>query len=223
MADTRYNVVGVLNLGQVTDVIRALFGGMNLESDEELPRQALISISSEATGNHWESVAKRLNRFADYRNYPQHHLQGTIGGAVLRFYCGLHPNNLVGGSLISLIDDVRGNTTAAELDKLLTLANLLDDGHGLRGYAVQGVGYCIDQAAELGSFVSRSDFYGEYVGLQRTSNDPLTLGNQLETALAAGDLDQAADVVVADTRKLLAGIRSDEDRANILSLVLAKL
>lgn len=110
----------------------------------------------------------------------------------------------------------------AELSTLTKLAQLFNDGHNLRGYSVQGAWHC--DRPRLGEFGGDGEYFGPHVYMAGSSSFFVGLGEDLETVLAAGDVDAAASIVyhqmVAST---LARIHDEDARDAVRRLVAAHL
>lgn len=214
MANNYYDMTGVLVLDKVTPVIRALYGA--LELDENYPGNgfAYIANISESTSNSWCSILENLLELADSLKLEVVDEDGQPGESMEDVLSALALHFKVDDS-IELENLIEHNDfdDDADMKSLFMIAKLLNDGHGLTAYKTESAWHC--SKPRLFEFGGCGDFTGTHVTVSGSSNQVVSLGEELEASLATGDTDAAAELVRTNVSELLAGIYDETVRTQV--------
>ncbi len=208
MANNYYDMTGVLILDKVTPVIKALFGAFDL--DEKYPGNGLAYIAdiSETTCCSWGSVLDEVKELVkalglhvseDQADGMEAHLE------VLSTHFGTDDNE----ELHNLIER-QSFEDGADLCALFVIAQAFNDGHGLKAFKTESSWHCSrPRLFEFGGF---GEFTGSNVTVTGSSSDVVSLGENLEATLSAGNTDGAAKLIGKTVASLLAGIYDEAAR-----------
>ena len=211
MANNYYDMTGILILDKVTPVIEALFGAFNLDANHPGNGQAYIADISEDNDTSWDCVLDGLHNLveqlglslpADAADDIEQHLH------VLASHFSAN-NDEVLGNLIEHNDF----EDDADLDTLFAIGLRFDDGHGLTAYKVEAAWHC--SKPRLFEFGGIGEYCGRHVLVGNSSTQIVALGDDLEAALTANDLDQCAEHIRREVDRILAGFVDDGARQTV--------
>lgn len=210
MANNHYEATGVLVLERVTPVIRALFGGFQLDADYPGNGEAYIALVADAPPS-WDDLREELVELAKPLGFtPSVEVIPPVGEVlqVLAQHFGADGN----AALMSLIGRDRFEDDA-DLHVLFLLATCFDDGHHLREIRFEGCWHC--DKPRLFEFGGAGHYLSREFEAHSASGDALQLGHLIRDALSSGDFDQGATVIARETDRLLAGIRNAAHRRQL--------
>ena len=190
---------GVLHLAKQTPVIKALFGPYRLDVANPRDGEAYICADSERRPT-WNDVEDGLQALAmSLGLVPK-------GGSEVRLkelvaVLAVHYGQDAGG-VQHLLDPVVEQRV--ELSELFRLADVLDDGHGLKAIEMENASYC--SSPELWGFGGAGFYLGRQVVLHSSSATALVIGKRLDEALERGDVDAAAGMLQAQMKRMVAGV-----------------
>lgn len=219
MADNFYDATGVLVLDKVTPVITALFGDFSL--DERYPGNGEVYIArmSECADPQWDDIEENLEKLCDELGLS---LPDGADDSVKEYLYVLasHFGADQDVELLHLIEhsDFDDN---ADLSVLFDIARRFNDGHGLRAMKIEGCWHC--SKPRLFEFGGQGEFHGRHIAVTGSSTTPLQLGEEVDNALEAGDLNNAAESVLKQINKLLAGVSNASFRETLRSKIGASL
>ncbi|MEC4718253.1 hypothetical protein RY831_03775 [Noviherbaspirillum sp. CPCC 100848] len=204
MTSTYRDMTGVLALECITPVIKALFGSYSL--DDTYPGigkgKVFVACIAESSDVTWSSMLDRLRDLAAQRQVTLG--EGEEEGVEEYLYAlAAHFGAGRDGFLNAVIEniDLAGN---ADLEVLFDLAIGFDDGHGLKSNATEAAWHC--DRPRLGEFGGYGEFCGRHAFVGLSSSDAVILGGALDSALEAGDIDQAAKCILDKVEIFLSGI-----------------
>jgi hypothetical protein len=192
MAKGTFEGTGVLRLTAVTPVIEALFSGYAIKPSESEQGEAYIRKSSDDAYPTWSQVANQLQRLAEGLGIAEKDdvPKDSEDLAALILALGAHYSKGKNVS-IPLMDHEFEND--AYLGELFDLAQLLDDGHGLVSLEIQSAAYSHRPIrSEFGShgfFIGHGLFIGSGVVARSGSNTAVHVGQKLNQAVLAKDID----------------------------------
>lgn len=217
MANNHYESNGVLVLDKVTPVIQALFGQFALDPTLPGNGEAYIRTCSDSYEPQWEELLEDLAQLAANLGLhsPGYDAKEILDALLSHFV--KEPYAQLGRDLIESIDVDNG----ADLDDLFALANLFDDGHGLKAMRIEG---CWSSSkARLFEFGGDGVYRSSRLRIRTSSSQALALGSAIDNALASQDQDAAAEFVAAHVNDLLDGLADNNMRQAILRGVATKL
>ena len=202
MSSNYMNMTGVLVLSKVTAIITALFGAFDLDADEPGGDEVYIANMAESTNASWAAVLENLQELVGTLGLS---LPADVDGDFEQTLWALAGHFKVDENedFASLVEQVLFEGDA-DLDVLWALAMHFDDGHGLKAIRTESSWH--SSKAELFEFGGAGNFYGRHVRFGFDSSDVVTLGADLEVALAAQNRQGAAEVVVQHCRRILGTI-----------------
>ena len=213
MANNYFDMTGVLRLTQVTPVIKALFGGMDLDPEFPGNGEAYICQMSESTHQTWEDVLDQLDELATALGVtPEPAAEDEDDADALLWALAKHFKSDGQEAFAALME---GSTfdEDADLDSLFVLARAFDDGHGLSATLYEGCWH--SDKPRLFEFGGDGGFIGQRLTVSGTSTLFMQLGESLEAALLNGSVDEATAHLVRHVDQLLAGLDSAEYRQQI--------
>lgn len=181
---------GTLSLVKITPVIKALFGCFRL--DQSICANGEIFI---AKGNYddasWTSVGEKLQEQLKALgvDLPDANISELLLALAIR-------NGVTDTAELEGYFDEWDFDADADLGDLFEIAKRIDDGHGLSLIKMEGATYC-SRILE-GEFGGHSRFIGQHVDTGTQSSAGLTLGHQIERALATGNIEVAASAILAN-------------------------
>ena len=211
MANNYFDLTGVLILDKVTPVIEALFGPFKLDADYPGNGQAYIADIAEDNNTSWHAVADGLRELMrqlglslpeDAAHDVERHLR------VLAAHFGGGGN----ATLDALIEQI-AFADNANLDALFAIARCFDDGHGLKAFKTEASWRC-DKPC-LFEFGGSGEFCGRHLQVHQSTDQVVSLGEDLEAALDAGDYGLAAERIRKTVDKVLAGFTDDSARQTV--------
>lgn len=209
MADYFTDTTGTLTLTQVTPVIQALFGAFELNPDYPGNGRAYIARLSQAIEPCWQDILERLAALCvDLQLVPE---TGVLEhGDALRLLAA-HFGVTDETWLAEMID--AESDSAPDFDALFELARRFDDGHGLQCLRRETAWSC--SKPRLEAFGGEGEFVGRLVCVKGCSTDAVNLGNDLEKALAAGDIAASAERLLCEIQGILHGVKDEERRRQL--------
>lgn len=211
MANNYYDATGVLVLDQVTQVITTLFGTMNLNPTYPGNGEVYFAIIAGETGAHWDNIRDDLIALAQSLGLSVPNDDSPAMADVLGVVSG-HFGADQDEELQRLIEHHRFEDDV-DLAALFLIATRLDDGHGLNEIRIEGCWYC--SKARLFNFGGEGSFISREFSVFGTSGHALHLGNRIRQALLIQDLEYAANELLHETRRLLAGIGDETQRQQL--------
>ncbi|RMX06808.1 hypothetical protein D8I35_09945 [Corticibacter populi] len=213
MANNYYDATGVLVLDRVTPVIRALFGGFNL--DETYPGDGKVYIAriSESNDPQWDDLLETLTDLAEQLDLASQATddEPPTVASVLRAL-SRHFGTDNSEALNQLIDNDPFDGPA-DLDALFLIATHFDDGHNLVELHMQGCWHC--SKPRLFEFGGDGCFLSRELSLFSASEHVLYLGVDLRKALLANDIQTSATQIAQETLDLLCAISDDQLRKQL--------
>ncbi|WP_025139637.1 hypothetical protein [Achromobacter sp. DH1f] len=107
------------------------------------------------------------------------------------------------------------------IDTLYRLAEVFQDGHGLYSLSIEQ-GFWADKA-DLGIYGGAAHHCGSHYSAQVDTNAILAVASGLQSHLAEGRMSQAAGAMAACVQQLVAGIRDEQQRAQVMDKLVADL
>lgn len=214
MANTYFDTTGVILIDAATPVIQALYASFELDIGYPGSGEAYIANLSEQTDTSWNTVIESLGLLAQKLGIPVP--LDTVALAddpkALLLDLGKHFKPDGDAALAKLVEEIDfdGN---ADFESLATLARCFDDGHGFKGFKVEGSWHC--SKPRLFAFGGTGQFGGLHFTMTSNSGDALRFAPQVDSALAENDFDDAAAVLYRHIGGLLDGIASDSARKAI--------
>lgn len=214
MSNSYYDQTGILQLKQVTPVIRALFGGLSLDPDHPGGGEAYICNMSELNNHTWTDVLDALEELAQELGLEVATEPGAPEDDELLWALAKHFGSADHEPLVALIE---GSTfeDEADLESLFVLAQAFDDGHGLAAIQFEGCWHC--DKPRLFEFGGNGGFIGRKLTLTGASTDFLRLGESLERALGENSIVDAAEHLRQHVGNLLGGIDSAVQREQVVA------
>lgn len=214
MPNNYYDMTGVLVLDKVTPVIKALFDVFDLDETQPGDGKVFIASISESSNCSWDSVLENLEDLATDLNLKLENEDGSPADTmeeVLAILAG-HFNADQNAELENLIEHGSFEDDA-DLDALFVIAKAFDDGHGLTAYKTESAWHC--SKPRLFEFGGCGDFTGSHVTVGGSSSRIVSLGENLETALASSNTDAAAETIRVEVGRILAGIYDESARGQV--------
>lgn len=208
MANNSTTGTGVLKLKAVTPVIKALFGVFSLEEIPLGDGAAYIRMSTDEGLQTWADVKKALGELAVQEQVIVHGEKASLSELVnwLARHYGKDAS-----SVTDMLESIPWEPTT--LAEMFDLAQVLDDGHGLHAIELEGANTCSrPMVGDVGGF---GIFITERVVMKVTSQDALSVGERLDTAVQRSDVVQAARVLQTQVRVLLTAISDEAFRAKV--------
>ncbi len=216
MANTYFDLTGVLILDKVTPVIEAVFGAHELDGKHPGDGQAYIASIAESTNSSWESLLENLVAFAESNGLSTTDEAGNdVGsiGEVLKILAP-HFNASENVELDRLIeDDAFDLDDSADFASLFVIAKAFDDGHGLTAIKTEAAWHC--DKPLLFAFGGSGYYVGTHFYSFSASHEVNTFGQRIEEALGKDQHYVAALAIKEHVNKLLSGIRNDEARQDV--------
>lgn len=223
MANNYCDLTGVLVLDSVTPVITALFGEFKLDATYPGNGKAYIAKISEDNNPQWGDVHEKLATLcAEAGLSLLDESDDTIGSyaAVLASHLNKHSDQAA-AFFAKLDANSCPEDESAELDVLFDLARSLDDGHGLKSMKIES-GYHCDKP-HLFEFGGSGEYYGRHFCMFSASATAVILGKEIDAALEANSLDEAAKTLVQAIDILLDGVDNPETRSTLRGKLAASL
>lgn len=135
MADTYFDATGTLTLNTVTPVIKALFGGFNLDPTYPGHGQVYVATIAECSDPSWDDLAEAIESLCQSMEIEFIQGEEDTNDLVFKIADKLgvpHPEHRL----------VPNEDTGPSLEEMTCLAMALDDGHGLQRMSYQGAWHC---------------------------------------------------------------------------------
>lgn len=194
-----HDLTGVLVLDQVTPVIKALFGGFKLDESRPGNGEVFIARMSETNDPQWDDIRDQLVALAKQLGLSP---SDTEAGATSEDWLSALAEHFNGGAL--LLCNLIEPDDSAELDDLFEIAQLMDDGHGLKAMKLEAAWH--SSKPGLFEFGGSGNYRGRHFVTSSTSSASLSTGTAVDAALAERNSTKAAERLLSDIRHLLAGI-----------------
>lgn len=225
MAKNYFDATGVLVLGKVTPVIKALFGPFNLDESEPGNGEVYIAKIAENNGATWDDVLDGLNDLVSALQLAPPQTSGEALDAATTIEDFLY---LLAAHFKVDQDEELGNLIEqysfeddADLNILFMIAQRFDDGHGLK--AIKWEGCWHSDKPRLFEFGGNGLFIGKHYEHDDYSSRVVHLGNDLDEALEAGDLDKGADRLLTEINRLLNGVAQQNVREALRTRISQRL
>lgn len=214
MANSYFELTGVLKIAQATPILHALYDGYELDDEDPGNGLAYIAIM-EGTDRSWDTIIESLTEVAVKLGFDEDFGDGTPE-EVLNFLA----------VKFSVVDMPRFNDFLAatdfseesELEPLYYLATIFNDGHGIEWFKTEAAWTC--SKPRLFEFGGCGYFEGKHCVLSSSSSHAPDLGETLETALGQGNLDAAATRIRQEVQRLLDGVIDEVQRNALRDIVL---
>lgn len=132
-----YTMLGKLELSSVTDVIKALFSNYAFDEGYPVINGSVYFAVQPSTCLSWATVGDQLASLAEEREFPELGPNlpecSETAGTIIRVSTGLFGHTSV--ALLQLLETIDWNSPP-EIEDVVKLATLLNDGHNLSGYNV---------------------------------------------------------------------------------------
>jgi hypothetical protein len=217
MANTYYEGTGTLVLKQSTPVIEAIFGAFDLDPTFPKSGEAYIANIAENSNISWDAIAERLEGLAaklkldlpevDVTDDSQSRMFRVLEVLAKHFGAQELPR------IQEILEQVRLNDFDADLESLFDIARAFDDGHGLYGIKFEACWRC--SQPRLFEFGGNGEFYGRHAVVHGNSSQVVALGEELDAALEAKNLEAAAQRVATHVKNLIAGVRDPRVRGEL--------
>ncbi len=216
MANTYFDLTGVLVLDKVTPVIEAVFGPYELDGKHPGNGEAYIANLAESSSCTWESIMDNLGELAEdvgvATTGPDGNEIETIGD-MLKILAP-HFNAVEDADLDRLIEnDCFSLDETADLTSLFVIAKAFDDGHGLKAIKTEGGWHC--DKPLLFQFGGCGDYVGLHFSTHIDSHTASSFGERVEQALGNGQHDIVAQMVGERIDILLSGIKNRDAREDV--------
>lgn len=219
MANSYYDATGTLNFGpqgQITPVIRALFGAYKLETELDSDRRAYIAELAEDNSVNWEAIGESFLDEADKLDLvlPEEADEDDgrewIKALLTKFG---QSTDLIDGLMDQDIND------DSDLADLFLIAQRCNDGHDLQSLVRDGCWH--SDRARLDSFGGDCYFVGKHVQVYHSSVMTHNFAVDLDRAIANGDLDDAAGLLAKRLEQMFDVVKDDTIRRELASRFLS--
>lgn len=227
MADNYSTYTGVVHFKQYTPVLSHLFEMYDI--DPSFPGNGVAYIGKEDMGYtlpYWEAFIENMTKWCqDELNLAVVVPDETPGAAI-----EVLVHTLVNYFNLQQPPDVRhllADTAGVDyydevpLQWLFQLAQLLNDGHGLSSFEIEGAHWC--SKPRLWEFGGYSQYYSPRVHYYKHSSQELYGGRIIDEALSSGNHNQAAREVVRAAESVINSIQNEEDRKKVTQHVVTQL
>lgn len=201
MAQNYYDATGTLELSKVTPVIKALFSGFKLDESYPENGEAYIALITEDNAPNWDDIREALAELADGLGVPPSSVDDGYSGQ-LHALCKYFSDEAD-----ELVSELTGANDSVWVGDLFEIAQKLDDGHGLKAVKFEGAWHC--NKPRLFEFGGDGLYLSKDCHIDSSSTRAITVGKALQAALDGNDLDKAAELVLAQAKLLLGGIRDE--------------
>jgi hypothetical protein len=219
MANSYYDCTGALVLGQVTPVIKALFGAFNLEAGEPGSGEMSIAKISESDSLTWDDLLDNFDELIaqlsiQVPDQPYQTVPEYLG--ILAKHFGTADDKFI--QELSQRDDFEDDPS---LGTLFALADRFDDGHGMKAMNLEGCWH--SDRPSLFAFGGDGAYHSRNFRHSVSSSDARELGAAMDAALANDDLDAAAGRIMKEVDNILKSVTDarlrDELTAKLASLM----
>ena len=216
MANTYFDLTGVLVLDKVTPVIKAVFGPYELDGKHPGNGEAYIANLAESSNCIWESILDNLGELAGDLGVATIDHDGNEVETVSDMLKILAPhfNAVEDADLDRLIeDDCFSRDETADLTSLFVIAKAFDDGHGLKAIKAEGGWHC--DRPLLFQFGGCGDYVGVHFSTHIDSHTASSFGEHVEQAIGNGQHDVVAQMIGERIDILLSGIKNSDAREDV--------
>jgi len=230
MANNYQDIVGQIYLEKMTPVIAALFKTYNLNPHSNYPGNGAYGIwCGELVGNDyptWDSFAESLRELCQQLNIvvddgnieEENEFYAYLLKLLFTFFGAIDKEDAKAYIEIARTCD---SYDFVELRYLFNIAQLMNDGHGLKRYEVDSAFYCSKpRHQEFGGY---GEYHSHHVHSFEGSIQACLFGAALEEDLLAKRYDAAAARIVDKTARSLNCITNPEDRQKVQSLVVKEM
>ncbi len=217
MANNYYDSTGVVVLEKTTPIIKALFGCYNLDETEPGDGSAEVYIAQVAEDNsiRWDEIFEALTeRLIEWKVVSENEAPEDMETCLAMV--GAHFGKAEDPDLLSIIES-GSFTEDSDLMTLFDLAQIFDDGHGLREIRMEGCWHC--SKPRLFNFGGDGMYVSKNLTLTGNSTSIVGLGEEISHAITANDNAKAAEKLAAHIDSILNGV-ADEGVRNALRLEL---
>lgn len=214
-----FNATGVLILDEVTPVIRALFGKLNLKEDHPGPGHASFARLAEAHGTPSMDIHSGLAVQARQLELPYSEVAHPTTADLLELlaeHFGAADDELLRWYL-----DAHEVEQAADLDVLFVIATRFDDGHGLQSIKQESTWF--NSEPDGFEFGGDACYVSREIVLTDASTATIDFGQHLCAALVRNDLDQAHRLLHCRVNGLLMSIQNRTARQALAQRLLGAL
>lgn len=218
MANSYYDCTGALVLGNVTPVIKALFGAFNLEAGEPGSGEVSIAKISESDSLTWDDLLDNFDELIaqlaiPVSDQPYQTVPDYLG--ILAKHFGAADDVFI--KKLMQRDDFEDDPS---LRTLFALADRFDDGHGMKAMKLEGCWH--SDRPSLFAFGGDGAYHSRNFRHSVSSSDARELGEAMDAALANDDLDAAAGRIMKEVDGILKSVTDARLRGE-LSAKLASL
>ena len=218
MANNYSDMTGVLVLGKVTQVIKALFGSFALDAGYPGDGEAYIAEISESNSGDWDEIVEALEALvpedsgsegAEEDEDESTEIEGALTALARRF---------------GKEEEMKAVTLGIDWDcgpvlgDLFEIAQLCDDGHGLKAIKTETSWH--SSKPRLFEFGGCGEYISKSLSLARSSSAVIRDGEAMDDALSANDPRACAVAMMNALR--LSSIRDDSTREAV-AIALAEL
>lgn len=209
MANHTTEGTGVLQLTAATPVIHALFGTFALDPNHPEEGQAYIRKSTDDGYPTWEEIEGGLQTLAESLALVQ---KGGDSLPMKQLVTMLAAHY---GKEASVLDELLEPALDEDADlwTLFQIAQLLDDGHGLVSVEMVSAAYC--SRPILGEFGGHGFYIGRGVRAWQSAADVTLVGQKLNEAVLAKDIDASVRILRERLAESLEWITDPEVRLEV--------
>ena len=214
MADTYFDATGTLTLNTVTPVIKALFGGFNLDPDSPGHGQVYVALKAECSDPRWGDLIEEIESLCQSMEIEFIQGEEDINDLVIKIADKLgvpHPEHRL----------VPNDDSGPSLEEMTWLAMALDDGHGLQRMSYQGAWRC--SRPRLGEFVGLTELVSRHQAV--FTNTVVDHDNFLEAdkLLEQGEVKAVGQKIAAQFSQRLKAISDPVAREAVQQTVISEL
>lgn len=219
MANSYYDCTGALVLGNVTPVIKALFGAFNLEAGEPGSGEVSIAKISESDSLTWDDLLDNFDELIAQLAIPA----SDQPYQTVPEYLGILAKHFRAADDVFIKELMQRDDFEDDpsLGTLFGLADRFDDGHGLKAMKLEGCWH--SDRPSLFAFGGDGAYHSRNFRHSVSSSDARELGEAMDAALANDDLDAAAGRIMKEVDGILKSVTDarlrDELTAKLASLM----
>lgn len=203
MANSYTNTTGVLVLEKVTPLITALFGAFSMDPASPGNGQVYIASIAGKAEPTWTDIHERLAALMVELGVQR--TGDTEETVAMDLFALAEHYKIDDPEFFRVLDSLTfDECESPDLQVLLDLANWLDDGHGLKAIKLES-SWGSDKP-NLFEFGGAGEYFGRHISVRSASAAALSIGEELDAALEAGNLDAVAARFVAQIGGILNGL-----------------
>lgn len=214
MANNYYQGNGLIHLKMITPIIQALFGVFEVAQHNE----GSAYICKSESNISYMGVAECVNDCILDGSVP---FEGEEFVKQVFFALAEKLGKLDAVKAYINPDAVFEPDEDAELEFLFGLAQILDDGHGIKSILFDGAWTC--DRPRLGEFGGDGEYVGKAYSVGFGSFTTDHLGPTVNNALLDGDIELAASALTAHFNRVLDGIADASQRIDVAKRIMRKL